>query len=90
MIMVIGVTRMSMHPFTSEISTACRSHDLVEEEFRILRMLSSDTGSKEERVLLLLLGLVAGTGTDDCATLIFIILSLKKCPKILAKSVGLI
>ena len=46
--------------------------------------------SKEDRALLLLLDPVRGTGTDDCsATLIFIILSLKKCPKVLAKSVEL-
>ena len=53
-------------------------------------MSPSDTGSKEGGALLLLLGLVRETGTDDCsATLILIILPLKKCPKVLAKSVGL-
>ena len=53
-------------------------------------MLPSDTGSKEDRALLFLLSLVKETDTDDCsATMIFIILSLKKCPKVLAKSVGL-
>ena len=53
-------------------------------------MSPSDTGLKEDRALLLLLSLVRETGTDDCsATLMFIILSLKKCPKVLAKSVGL-
>ena len=47
-------------------------------------------GTKEDRSLLLLLSLVAETGTTVCsATLIFIILSLKKGPKVLAKSVGL-
>ena len=64
---------------------------ILGEEFRILRTSSSDTGSKNDKVLLLLLCLVAETGINDCsATLIFIILSLKKCPKVLAKSVGLI
>ena len=45
-------------------------------------MSPSDTGLKEDRVLLLLLGLIRETGTDVCsATLIFIILSLKKMSK---------
>ena len=53
-------------------------------------MSSSDTGSKVDRALSLLLGPVMVTDTDDCsATLIFIILSLKKYLKVLAKSVGL-
>ena len=82
---------MSAYSLTNEVGIGCRSHDLVGEEFRILRMSLSDTGSKEDRVPLLIFGLVRETGTDDCsATLILIILSLKKCPKVLAKSVGLI
>ena len=89
MILVIGVTRMSAHSFTSQAGIGSRSHDLVGDKFRILRMSSSVTASKKDTVLLLLLGLVRETGTDDCnATLIVIILSLK-CPKVLAKSVGL-
>ena len=49
------------------------------QDFRILRMSSSDKGSKEDRVLLLMLGLVIETGADDCsAVLILIILSLTK------------
>ena len=81
-----GVTRMSVHSLTNEVGIGSRSHVLMGEEFRILRMSSSDTGSKEDRALLLLLGLVKETGTDDfSATLILIILSLKKCPKELAK-----
>ena len=44
--------------------------------------MSSDTGSKEDRALLFMLDLVIETGADDCSVvLIFIILSLKKCPK---------
>ena len=50
----------------------------------------ADNGSKEDRALLLVLGLVTDTGDNDCsAALIFINLSLKKCPKVFAKSVGL-
>ena len=90
MILEVAVTRMSAHSLTSEVGIGSRSQDLVGKEFRILRMSSSDTGMKKYRELLLLLGLVAVTGTDDCsATLIFIILSLKICPKVLAKSAGL-
>ena len=86
MILVIGVNRMSTHSLTSEFGIGSRSHDLVGEEFRILRILSSDTLSKEDRALLLPLGLVAGTGTDHCiATLIFIILTPKKYSNVLAK-----
>ena len=48
------------------------------DDFRILRMSPSDTGSKKDRAVLLLFGLVRETGTDDfSATLIFRILSLK-------------
>ena len=37
-----------------------------------------------------MLGLVIETGTDECsAVLIFLILSLKKCSKELARSLGL-
>ena len=60
MILAIGVTGMSTLCLTSEVGIGSSSRDLVREEFRILRMLSSDTGSKEDRTLLLLLGLVAG------------------------------
>ena len=81
---------MSVHCLTSEAGIGSRSHDLVGEEFRILRMSFSDTGSKEDRAPLLIFGLVRETGTDDCsATLFFIIFSLKNCPKVLAKSAGL-
>ena len=93
MILVIGVIRMSAHSLTREVGIGSKSHDLIGEDFRILRMSSSDTGSKEDRALLLMLGLVIETGADDCsqcsAVLIFIILSLKKCPNELARSVGL-
>ena len=79
---------MSTHSSTNKVGIGSRSHDLVGEEFRILSMWPSDTGSKEERALLFLLGRVKETGTNDCsATLIFIILSLKKCRKVLAESV---
>ena len=82
---------MSAHSLTSAVGIGSRSHDLVLDDLRILRMTSSDTGSKEVRALLLLFGIVRETGTDDSkATLIFTILSLKKLPKVLAKSVGLI
>ena len=90
MILVTEVTRMSTHSLTSEVGIGSRSYDLVEEDFRILRMSSSDTGSKEDRALFWLLGLVAETGPDDSsATLIVIILSLKKVFALLTKSVGL-
>ena len=48
MILVIGVIRMSVHSLTSEVGIGSKSHDLVGEDFRILRMSSSDTGSKED------------------------------------------
>ena len=86
MVLVIGVFRVSTQSLTSEVGIASRSHDLVEDDFRILRMASSDTGSKEDRTLLFMLGLVIETGADDCSDLSFIILSLKKCPKELARS----
>ena len=56
---------MSAHSLTSVVSIGSRSHDLVVDDFRILRMLPSDTGSKEDRAVLLLFGLVRETGTDD-------------------------
>ena len=87
MIMVIGVIRISAHSLTSEIGIGSKSHHLVGEDVRILRMSSSDTGSKEDRALLLMLGLVTETGAYDCSVvLIFIILTLKKCPQELARS----
>ena len=66
MILVIGMIRMSAHSLTSEVGIRPKSHDLVGEDFRILRMSSSDTGLKEDRALLLMLGLVIKTGADDC------------------------
>ena len=76
------MNRLSVHSFTSEVGIGSRSHVLEGEEFKILRMSSSDTGSKENRASLLLLCPVAETGTDDCSeTLIFIILKLKKMLK---------
>ena len=84
------MTRISVHSLTSEVGMGSRSRDLVGKELRILRMWSPDTASKEDRALLLFLGLASEAGTDDCsATMIFSILSLKKNPKVLAKSVGL-
>ena len=81
---------MSALSLTSKVGISPRSRVLVEEEFRILGMSPSDTDSKQDRALLFLLCLVREKDTDDCsATLIFIILSLKKCTKVLAKSVGL-
>ena len=79
MIFVIGLTKMSPNSLTSVLGIRSSSHDLVLDDLRILRMASSDTGSKEDRVLVLLFGLVRETGSDDFrATLIFAILSLKK------------
>ena len=46
MILVIGVIRMSAQSLTSEVGNGSRSHDSVGDDFRILRMSSSDTGSK--------------------------------------------
>ena len=70
---------MSAHSLTIAVGIGSRSHDLMLDDLRILRMSSSDTGSKEDRALLLLFGLVRETGTDDFrATLISTILSLKK------------
>ena len=86
MILIIGVISMSVHSLTSEVGIESKSHDLVGEDIRILRMSSSDTSSKEDKALLLMLGLVIEIGADYCsAVLIFIILSLKKCPKELAR-----
>ena len=56
---------MSTHSLTSEVGIWSRSHDLVG-DFRILRMPSSDAGLKEDRVLLVILGLVAETAAYDC------------------------
>ena len=66
MMFVIGLTRMSAHSLTSEVGIGSRSNDLVGEDFRMLRMTSSDTGSKEDRSLLLLLGVGTETGAVDC------------------------
>ena len=75
MILIIGVVRISAHSLTSEVGIGSKSHDLVGEDFSILRMSSSDTDSKEARALLLMLGLVIETGADDCSVVpIFIIL----------------
>ena len=38
MILVIGVIRMSAQSLTSEVGIGSRSHDLVGDDFRILRM----------------------------------------------------
>ena len=56
---------MSAHSLTSAVGIGSRSDDLVLDDLRILRMSSSDTGSKEVRALLLLFGIVRETGTDD-------------------------
>ena len=64
-ILVIGVTKMSAHSLTSAVGMGSRSHDLVVNDFRILRMSPSDTGSKEDRAVLLLCSLVRETGTND-------------------------
>ena len=53
-----GVTRMSALSLSGEDGIGSRLYDLVGEEFRNLKMLPSDTGSKEGRALLLFLGLV--------------------------------
>ena len=45
---------MSAHSLTSAVGIGSSSHDLVEDDFRILRMSPSDTGSKEDRAVLLL------------------------------------
>ena len=49
---------MSAHSLTSAVGIGSRSDDLVLDDLRILRMSSSDTGSKEVRALLLLFGIV--------------------------------
>ena len=73
---------MSAHFLTVEVGIGPRSHDLVGEDFRILRMSSLDTGSKEDGGLLLILGLLIETGADDSsAVLSFIILSLKNAQR---------
>ena len=46
---------MSAHSLTNEVGIWSRSHDLDGEKLRILRMSTSDTGSKEDRATLLLL-----------------------------------
>ena len=68
MILVIGVTRISAPSLTNEVGIGSRLHDLVGGEFKILRRLSSDTGTLEDRAVLLLLGLVVKTGTNECST----------------------
>ena len=74
MILVIVVIRKSVQSLTSGVGIGSRSYDLVGDDFRIFRMSSSDTGSKEDQALLFLFGLVIETGADDCgAVLIFII-----------------
>ena len=70
MILAYGVIKISAHSLTSEVGIGSRSHDLVGEDFRILRMSSSDTGSKEDRALLLILGLMIETGTNDCSVVL--------------------
>ena len=81
-ILVIGVIRMTAHSWTSEVGIGSKSHDLVGEDFRILRMSPSDTGSKEDRALLLMPGLVIETGADDCSAILIFF-------KELARSLGL-
>ena len=48
MILVIGVIRMPAHSLTSKVGIGSKSHDLVAEDFRILKMSSSDIGAKKE------------------------------------------
>ena len=62
----MGVMRISAHSLTSDVGIGSRSHDLDDEDFRILSRSSSDTGLKEDRVLLVGLGLVTEDGIDDC------------------------
>ena len=69
MILVTGLPRTTAHSLTSEVGIGSRSHYLVGEDFRILRMPSSNTGSKGDRVLLMFPGLAAETGADDCSQL---------------------
>ena len=54
----MGVMRISAHSLTSDVGIGSRSHDLDGEDFRILSSSSSDTGVKEDRVVLVGLGLV--------------------------------
>ena len=68
---------MLAHSLPSNEGIESRPDDLVGEDFKILKMSYSDTDSKEDRTLLLAFGLVTKTGTDDC-------------PKVFAKSMGLI
>ena len=55
MILVIEVTGMYAQSLTVEVGIRYRSHDLVGEEFKMLRMSISDTGLMEDRALLMLL-----------------------------------
>ena len=74
---------MFAHSLTGEVGIRSRSHDLVGKVSRILRMSSSETGLKEDMLVLLVLGLVTETGNDDCsAALILTILSLKTMSKL--------
>ena len=52
------MTKISAHSLTSAVGIGSRSPDLVVDDFRILRMSLSDTGSKEDRTVMLLFGLV--------------------------------
>ena len=63
----MGVMRISAHSLTSDLRIRSRSHDLDGADFRILSSSSSDTGVKEGRVFLVVLGLITEDGIDDCS-----------------------
>ena len=63
----MGVMRISAHSLTNDVGIGSRSHDLDGEDFRILSSSSSDAGVKEDRVFLVVLGLVTEDGIDDCS-----------------------
>ena len=80
--------RISVHSLTSDVGIRSRPQDLDGEDLRILSRSFSDTGVKEDSVLLVELGLVTEDGVDDCSVdLILRILSKKNLQKVFTRSV---
>ena len=88
MILVIGVARMSIQSLTRDVGQGSRSHDLFGEEEMSFFTSSSETGVKEDSCGGVLGGGICSPSPSSKlkAALIFVILSLKKEPKELAKS----
>ena len=48
---LLDVIRMSEHPLTSKFGIGSKSQNFAGQDFRVFRMLSLDTCSKEDRTL---------------------------------------